>query len=133
MHISRLRIVFIGSIIILGVLLTLTVFGPLSSNEELSAVTGESIIARDNKWIIQFEIINREGSDKQYTIIWSSGEWSYSQKVTVKDGRKYSAIRHFYRDDVNIKDGEIHLTVRKEGESTPIEESTYYMYSYEEE
>ena len=123
---SKLRIIFIASLIILGVLLVFTVFRPMASGEKLSALTRESVIQREDEWIIQFSLINREGLDTNYIIHWSTGGKTYSSKtVTIKNGRTFTNIHHVYPE--TVKEGELHLTIYKEGEATPFEECTYYI------
>jgi len=127
---SRLRIVYIVSLVILGVLLALVVFRPMLSGEKFSTVSRQSIIKTEDEWIIQFDIFNREGEDVTYTINWSTGGEVYSQRVLIRNGKEFNCIRHFYPD--TVKDGQVHLTIYKEGEDSPFEECTYYI-SFDEE
>jgi len=122
---SKLRIVYIVSLVIVGVLVVLTVFRPMLSGEKFSTVSQLSIIKTEDEWIIQFDIINREGEDTNYTINWSTGGETYSQRVLIRDGKKYTSIYNFYPH--TVKEGKAHLTVCKEGEATPFEECTYYI------
>ena len=122
---SKLRIVFVVSLVILGVLVALTVFRPMVSGEKYSTVTQESIIKKEGEWIIQFDIINREGEDTNYIIEWSSGERKFTHKVLIGDGKKFTSIYNFYPH--TVKEGKAHLTICKEGEVTPFEECTYYI------
>ena len=121
----KLRIVFIVSLVILGVLLVFTVFRPMISGEKYSTVSRESIIMTEDEWIIQFDIINREGEDTNYIIEWSSGGESYTQKVLIRDGKKFTSIYNFYPE--TVKEGKAHLAIYKEGEATPFEECAYYI------
>ena len=121
----KLRIVYIVSIVLLGVVLTLTVFRPMILGGEYTEVSRESVIQLDDKWIIEFHIINKEGKDTAYFIIWSTGEESYTARVLVPDGRIYTHGRHIYPD--TMKNGKVDLAIYKEGEPTPIEQTTYYI------
>ena len=127
---SRLSIVYIVSLIILGVLLVLTVFQPMASGEKFTTVVRESVIQRESQWIIQVDIINREGKTTSYIVNWSSGGETYRQEVSVKDGRVFTYIHYVYPEAV--KEGKIDLTIYREGETTPFEEATYYV-SFDEE
>ncbi len=127
---SRLSIVYIVSLIILGVLLVFTVFRPMASGERFTTVMRESVIQREDQWIIQVDIINREGKTTGYVVNWSSGGETYSQEVSVKDGRVFTSIHYVYPEAV--EEGEVNLTIYREGEATPFEEATYYV-SFEEE
>ncbi len=122
---SKLRIVFVVSLAILGVLVVFTVFRPMVLGEKFSTVFRESIIKTEDEWIIQCDIINREGEDTSYIIEWSSGGERYTQKVLIRDGKKFTSIYNFYPR--TVKDGQAHLAVYKEDEDTPFEEVTYYI------
>ena len=122
---TKLRIVYIVSLVILGVLVVLTVFRPMASGEKFSTVSRESVIEKEDEWIIEFDIVNREGKDTSYTIEWSTGGESYTQKVLIRDGHKFTSIYNFYPE--TVREGKAHLTIWKEGEATPFEESTYYI------
>jgi len=123
---SKLRIIYIASFVILGVLLVFTVFRPITSGEKYSTVSRKSIIQTEERWIIQINIINKEGEDANYLINWSSGGETYSERVSIKDGRVFTYIHYVYPEAV--KDGKVHLTIHKEGESTPFEQATYYIH-----
>ena len=123
---SRLRIIFVASLVILGVLLVFTVFRPLALGQKLDTLTKESIIQGEEEWIIQIRIINKESKDTDYIIEWSTGgETYYSQRVSIKNGRSFTNIHHIYPE--TVREGEINLTIYKEGEPTPFEQSTYYV------
>jgi len=122
---SKLRVVYIVSLIILGVLVAFTVFRPMTSGEKHSTVSGESIIETEDETIIEFNILNREGKDTTYVINWSTGGKTYSQRVLIRDGKGFTCVRHFYPE--TVKEGKVHLTIHKEGEETPFEECTYYI------
>ncbi len=122
---SKLRIVFVISLVILGVLVVFTVFRPMTSGEKFSEVSREGIIQGEDEWIIEFDIINREGEDTNYIINWSTGGETYTQKVLIRDGKKFTSIYNFYPE--TVKEGKAHLVIYKEGEATPFEEATYYI------
>jgi len=122
---SKPRIVFIVSLVILGVLLVFTVFRPMVSGEKYSEVSRKSIIQGENEWIIQFDIVNREGKDCNYIINLSSGGETYTERVSIEDGRVFTHMHHFYPE--TVKEGKVNLTICKEGESTPFEQATYYI------
>ena len=121
----RLRIAFIISLVILGVLVVLAVFRPRVSAEEYSVVSRESIIRGEDQWIIQLDIVNQEKKDMIYTLLWSSEGEDYTEEVLVKEGRIYSHIRHVYPE--KVPEGKIYLTIYREGAATPFEQSTYYL------
>ncbi len=127
----RLRVIFIASLIILIVLLIFTVFRPMVLGKKFSEVVRESIIQREDEWIIQFGIINREGEDTSYTITWSTGGEIYnSNTVSIKNGRIFTNIHHVYPH--TVKEGRVKLEIYKEGEPALFEQATYYV-SFDEE
>jgi len=121
----KLRIAFIASLAILGALLVFVVFRPMVTGDKFTEVTRESIIQRGDEWIIQFDLINKEGKDMTYIINWSSGEESWSQEVPVIDGQTFTHIFHVYPE--TVKEGKVNLTIYREGEPNPFEEHTYYI------
>ena len=124
---SKFSIIFIVSLVILGGLLVFTVFRPMAAGEKFSALTRESIIQAEDEWIIQVSIINREGLAASYIIEWSTGGELYSRQVVrIENGRTFTNMHHVYPD--TVKEGKIQLTIYREGETTPFEESTYYIH-----
>ena len=122
---SKLRIIYIASLIILGVLIAVTVFRPMAVGGEYSEVQREQLLQTEEEWIIQFDIINHEGKDQNYTISVVVDGKPYSQKVLIRDKGKFSYIQHVYPD--RITDGIVSFTICKEGEETPLEQATYYL------
>ena len=122
---TKLRIVFILSLVLLAALLVSTVFRPMATDSGYSVVSRESVLQGEDRWIIELDIINQEGKDITYTVIWSSGEESKTQKIRVGDGRIYNHIHFVYPEAV--KEDKVNLTIYKEGEATPFEEATYYL------
>ena len=122
---SRLRLVFVISLVILAVLAVLAVFRPLVTGRQYSAVARESVLRTDTEWIIQFDIINQEVRDMNYNLVWSSGGENSTESVLVGKGRIYSYIRHINLD--TLKETKVNLTIYKDGETTPFEQVTYHL------
>ncbi len=123
---SKLRIIFVASLLVLGVLLAFTLFRPITVGQTFETLIRESIIQEEDEWIIQINLINNEGEVTDYTIEWSTGGEIYNSKnVSVKNGRTFTNIHHVYPE--TVRGGEIHLTIYKEGEPIPFEQSTYYV------
>jgi len=122
---SRLKIVYIASLVILGVLIAFTVFRPMAVGGEYSTVQRAQLLETEDQWIIQFDIINHEGEDKNYTITVLVDGKQYNESVLIPDGRMFTYIHHVYPD--RITDGDVRFTVYKEGEATPLEEATYHL------
>ena len=121
----KLRIIYIVSLVILAVLLGLTVFRPMVTGGKYSEVQKEQLLETESEWIIQFDIINHEGSDQNYTINVQVDERLFTDSVLIRDGAKFSYIHHIRRD--MITDGDVSFTIYKGDEATPFERVTYYL------
>ena len=122
---SRLRLVFIISVVILAVLIGSIMLRPLATGAKYSEVQKEQLLQTEDAWIIEFKIMNREGEDKNYTITGLIGDKSYSENVLIPDGRRFTHIHHIYPD--RIIGGKVSFAIYKEGEDIPFEQITYYL------
>lgn len=121
----KLRIIYIGSLLLLGTLIAFTVFQPMTGGEQCSEVQRAQLLEREDQWIIEFDIINQEGEDTGYTIeVITDGE-RYTESVLIRDGGVFTYIHHFYPE--RLTQNEVSFAVYKGGESTPIEKATYYL------
>ena len=122
---SKLRILYILSLIVLGVLLVFTVFRPMISGGKYSEIQREQLLQSEDGYVIQFDIKNYEGRETDYTInILIDGQPS-TITATVKDEGSFTYIKHINRDRLN--DGVVSLTIHKEGQESPFEEAIYYL------
>lgn len=122
---SRPKNVFILSLVLLGLLITFTVFRPMVTGGEYSEVQRTQLLEREDQSIVELRIFNKEGKDQNYTITVIADGKQYNESVLIPDGRVFTYIHHFYPD--TITDGEVTFAVYKEGEVTPLEEVTYYL------
>jgi hypothetical protein len=122
---SKLRLFYIASLVILGVLLVFAVFRPLATGSEYSEVQREQLLQTENGYIIQFAIINHEGDDGQYTINVSFDNYQFSQDVLIPDGEMFIYAHHIHKDQITEEN--VNLAIYKEGEPTPFEQVTYYL------
>lgn len=122
---SRLRIIYIISLVILAVLIGFTVFHPMVTGKKYSEIQREQLLQTESEWIIQFDIINHEGRDQNYIINILVSEKSYTDSVLIRDGAKFSYIYHF-RPDLET-DEDVRFAIYKEGEATPFEQATYHL------
>jgi len=121
----KFRIIYIASLVLLGALVAFTVFQPMVGGEQCSEVQRAQLLEREDQWIIEFDIINREGEDTDYTIeVITDGE-QYTESVLIRDGGVFTYIHHFYPE--RLTQNEVSFAVYKEGESTPIEQATYFL------
>lgn len=122
---SKLGIIYIGSLGILAVLLVFTVFQPMATGDKYSEVQKEQLLETESEWIIQVDIINNEGRDQNYTINVLVDEILYTDSILIRDGAKFSYIHHIRRD--TIINGDVSFTIYKEGEAAPFEKVIYYL------
>ena len=122
---SRLRLVFVISLVIMGLLAGFAVFRPFGTVRQYSSIARESVLQADDQWIIQFDIINQETKDMNYNLVWSNDGETATESVLVGKGRVYSHIRHIYLN--TLKGTTVNLTVYKEGETSPFERVTYHL------
>jgi hypothetical protein len=122
---TKLRILFIVSLGILGVLLALTLFHPLGGGGKTSEVVQESLLRTENEWIAEFNIINPQESEQLYTITVTMDGMQYNENVLIHAGKTFTYIHHIYPD--RLTEGCVTISICKEGESTPVECITYYV------
>lgn len=65
---SRLRIFYILSLVILVVLAIFTVFRPMATGGEYDELKRKSLLRSEDGWILQYDLINREAQDTTYII-----------------------------------------------------------------
>jgi len=122
---SKLRVFYIVSLVILGVLLVFTVFKPMATGGEYSEVQRAQLLEKENGWIIEFDIINHEGKDTNYLIEVLVDGKSYTEKVLIPEDRMFTYIHHIYR--ARLSEGKVCFVIYKEAEDTPFEEVTYHL------
>ena len=122
---EKRKLVYILSLLILAVLIVLAFYNPLTSELEYNSVQRVQMLETANESIIQFDIINHEQKDMNYTLVVTVDEKNYTEDVLIRKGGIFTYIRHIYPD--MITNGEVSFVVYKEGESAPIEEVTYHI------
>ena len=93
--------------------------------QKYSEVSRESLLETEDEWILQFDIINREGKDSKYTIQVTVAGEQHGDQFLIQDGSVYTYIHNIRRDRVGT--GEVSVAIYKEGEATPFEQGTYYL------
>ena len=122
---SKLRIAYIASLVLLAVLIGFTVLRPLTTKGEYSEVSRQQVLQTETEYIIQFDIMNREGEERNYTInVFIDGK-SYSEDILIPNGRIFTYVQHVYRD--RVTEDNIRFAIYKEDAVTPFEEITYYL------
>ena len=122
---SKIRIFYVLSLLLLAVLVVFTVFKPMVTGEKYSETERGGLLQTKDGWIIQFDIINHESQDNNYTIKAIVNNMPSTLVVSVRSQEAFTYIKHIQRDMWG--DGVVGLTVYKEGEATPLEQMTYYL------
>ena len=122
---EKIKIVYVLSLVILVVLLVLAFFHPMVREMEYSEVQRAQLLEKGTERIIQFDIVNHEHKNMNYSIIVIVDEKKYTEDVLIRKGGRFTYIHHIYLE--RITTGEVSFVVYKEGESAPIEEVTYYL------
>jgi len=120
------RVVYLASLVILGVLITSTVFRPMATGSEYSQVQRSHFLEREDRWVIELHIFNREAEDTNYTINVLFDEELCTQRIRLMQEGLFKYNQHNTRDKIN-QGKEVSVTVYREGEDIPIDESTYYL------
>ena len=125
MTVSKTRVFYILSLVLLGVLLVFTVFRPFITVGQYSEVLREGLIQSENGWIFQCVILNNEGKDTIYTIEIIVNGKLYDQTIRIREGARFTYTHHVLRS--TIEEGNVSFNIYKEGEDTPFEQTTYYL------
>ena len=120
------KVVYLASLVILGVLITSTVFRPMITGGEYSMVQRAHFLEREDRWVIEFHIFNHEVEDTNYTITVLLDDELSTDSFWLRQGRLGKCSYHISRNEFN-QGKEVTVTVCKEGEATPIDESTYFL------
>jgi len=122
---SKLKIIYIASLVILGVLVAFIVFRPMVAGGEYSTVQQAHLLEREDRWIIELHLFNHEAQDTNYTINVLADEELCTESIQLRPGELFKYIHHISRD--NLTEREVSVAIYKEGEATPVEEVTYYL------
>jgi len=123
-YLSKLRLIFVLSLIILaGVFIATVYFIPSSRSDTESKRV--QIIQGENEWILQYDIINNEERDTKYTIYVTVDDAVYKDSTMVKPGKRYTYIHHIYPQQL-VK-GMVTFALYEEGKAKPVEQATYYI------
>lgn len=118
--------IYILSLAALGALLVLTFFQPLATGREYSTVQKEQMINTGDGWLIQFNLVNREGSDCSFTIYEAADTEDICQEsVLIPSGGIYVYTHHLLSEDVSQTT--VCFTIYREHEEEPVEKLTYYL------
>lgn len=121
-----LKVIYILSLAVLGILLILTFFQPRATGREYSTVQKEQVIKTKIGWEIQFELVNVQEENNTYEIneMLDTGV-SYRGSATIPGGGAYVFTHHIYSDDV--VEGKVNYLIYKNNELEPVEKLTYFL------
>ncbi len=122
---KKLKILYILSMVVLGLLVALAVFRPLVSGGQYTEVQKQSLMRREDDWLIEFDVVNHEGKDVTYNIaVVVDGQLSTST-VLVRNEKAFTYIKGV--TPAMVTAGNVSITVSKQGDSAPIEATTYHL------
>lgn len=121
---SKLRLIFVLSLIILAGVFILTIFF-IPSGQSYTESRRVQIIGGEDEWILQCDIINDEERDIKYTIFITVDDAVYKDSTVVKPGKTYTYIHRM--DPQQLKEGKVTFALYEEGKAKPIEQVTYYI------
>ncbi len=121
---SKLRLIFVLSLIILARVFILTIFF-IPSGQSYTESRRVQIIGGEDEWILQCDIINDEERDIKYTIFITVDDAVYKDSTVVKPGKTYTYIHRM--DPQQLKEGKVTFALYEEGKAKPIEQVTYYI------
>ena len=122
---SKIKLLYVFSLLILGTLIIFTVFKPMAAGEQYSEVTRQKLLQTQDEWILQFEISNHEGRDIEYRIDVYPGGEQYHGRFLVKDGGIYTYSHHVNKNQAG--NDRITSELYKEDESEPLAQVIYYL------
>jgi len=120
------RVIYLASLVILGVLTTFTVFRPMVTGGEYSMVQRAHFLEREDRWVIEFHIFNHEAEDTTYNTTVALDEELSTDSFRLRQGELFKCSYHISREEINYGK-KVSVTVCKEGEATPIDEATYFL------
>ena len=121
---SKFKVFYIISVLILGVLLVFTVFRPMAVDAKYSEVQRRQLLQMQDQWILQFDILNHKDEDATYTIYSTAGDRHHVQSVTIKAGGMFNYMQRIRPE--RLSERSLSFAVYKEGEDTPFEKATYH-------
>jgi len=108
---SRLRLTFVLSLIILAWVF-ISIIYLIPSGQDDTESNKAQIIEEEGRWILQYDIINNEDKDINYTIYVTVDDAVYKDSTVVKQGKKYTYIRHIYPE--HLEEGKVTFILYEE-------------------
>ena len=119
----RLKLIYIASLILLGLVAALTIFKPLATGTHYTELQRESLLKNDREWVLQFDLINRDDSATTYLIKVDRDGRVYNDQVTLAAQREYTYIQHLPRREG--ADRNLDVAIYSQGRGQPVETLHY--------
>ena len=120
-----MQIIYLCSLAILSLAIFFTVVKPLALGRKYTEISSHSLLKSGDEWILQFDLLNHEDRDIQYTIRYLVGDKESRDIFLVRDRHKNTIVHHINQTDA--ADGKITYMIFREKETSPLEQSTYYL------
>ncbi len=120
---SKLKLLFIASLIMLGVAVSLTIFKPLAKGARYADVQQESLLKSDREWVLQFTLFNNGDSPETFQIQVDKDGQLFPCQVPVVGQEEFTYIRHFQRQPG--QDHNLDATIYIQGDNQPVETLHY--------
>jgi hypothetical protein len=115
----KLKIIYIASLILLGLMVLSTVFKPLAKGAHYNDVQRESLIKNEQELVLQFSLINSDAGAVTYQIDVDKDGQLYRDEEAVAGQGEYTYIQHFQRQ--KGKDRNLDVAVYSKGNIQPDE------------
>ena len=126
---SNNRKIYAVGLLILIVMTVLALKGTFTSKVKHTEVSHRPTICQEDACVIQFDIINHEGTPCSYAMEWySDGEIFDSQEALIGDKQTLTNTYNIYPHTVNK--GKVYLLIRNKSENVPFRAFVYSLPSY---
>jgi hypothetical protein len=126
---DRLKLIYAALAVVVVILIALVgftgIYQSLVSSNESATVTSQAMIDVENFSVFHYDITNREGRDTNYKICTFFDDTTNCFWQPIEDGKSFTYKRYFQTDENEQK--RLTITVYKEDDPEPIENTTYYV------
>jgi len=121
----KIKIFRVMSLVILGVVVSFTLFKPMAAGEEYVELQRSQLLQTKDEWIIQFDIVNTENQDQNYTFEFLVDGRIHKHSVLVPSDAVYTYIFRLRSEEVASKD--VYYTLYRMGEATTLAQGIYHL------
>jgi hypothetical protein len=126
---DRLKLLYIGLIAAVLIMIFLTgfsgIYQSLARPNESATITSQALVDVETYTVFDYKITNREGRDTNYKICTNFEDKTTCFWQPIKDGKSFIYKRYLYPEGEEKK--RLLITVFREDDPEPIENSTYYI------